>query len=87
MIIMSDFLSFVPKVLLLNYPEPSKSFLLVNDRHRSEAEKLLSALGVWIVHVKVSWVVIWVIKLIVYNMYLTRLSCGSQICCLLQRLL
>ena len=45
------------------YPEPSKSFLPVNDRHRSEAEKLLGALGVRIVHVKVSWVVIWVIKL------------------------
>ena len=31
------------------YPEPSKSYLLVNDRHRIEAERLFGALGVQIV--------------------------------------
>ena len=31
------------------YPEPSKSYLLVNDRHRIEAERLFAALGVQIV--------------------------------------
>ena len=31
------------------HPEPSKSFLLVNDRHWSEAERLFGAFGVRIV--------------------------------------
>ena len=31
------------------YPEPSKSYLLVNDRHQSEADRLFGALGVQIV--------------------------------------
>ena len=69
------------------YPEPSKSYLLVNDRYRIEAERLFGALGIQIVAGHRFWVVIWVIMLAVNTMYLTRFGCGLLICCLLQRLL
>ena len=69
------------------YPEPSKSFcLLMTDI----GLKLKDCSVFWVfglVQVIVSWVVMWVIKLIMYYMYLTRFSCESQICCPLQRLL
>ena len=65
------------------YHEPSKSYLLINDRHRCEAERLFGALGVQIVAGYRFWVVIWVIMLVVNNMYLTRFGCGLQICYLL----
>ena len=49
------------------HPEPSKSYLLVNDRHQFEAERLFGALGTQIVAGHQFLGVIWVIMLVIYK--------------------